>query len=279
MIRKWAALVLALALLVSAACAEGGLRGYSGGDGYVYVTFGRYFQSIDGGVPDDGQQTWKWHQQSDKEQKEAKRTKTPFDPGELEADPILWRVLSADGDRVLLMSEFVLFADEIHPDLKEYREIGSDFGKTQLCAKLNGEFAEEAFTAEELEAVIPYETMGKIRLPDSDMLKNREYGFGTNKSRKAWATEYAIRMTGAYTYQTHNGNHNPYWTCVQSTTNPQNARSIKADGSIGNLYVYQKDMGIRPVVTLDMGKVEVAGGSGTREDPYRLEAAAGPEEE
>ena len=80
MIRKWLVLLMAFLLPAACACGEEVLRGYDAEAGYVYVTFGRYYQSIDGGIPDDGKQTWEWHQISMKEQKEAKKSGVPFDP-------------------------------------------------------------------------------------------------------------------------------------------------------------------------------------------------------
>ena len=71
MIRRWSLILLALMLFCSAAAAEGELRGYSEGDGYIYVTFGQYFQSIDGGIPDDGKQAWQWSVQVKTERKAA----------------------------------------------------------------------------------------------------------------------------------------------------------------------------------------------------------------
>ena len=273
MIRKWLVLLMAFLLMAACACGEEVLRGYDAEAGYVYVTFGRYYQSIDGGIPDDGKQTWEWHQISMKELKEAKKSGVPFDPGELEKDPVLWRVLSVDGEDALLMSEYVLFASVLHPRLKEYEKIGTDFSQTELSEKLNGPFTEETFSAAEQEALIPYENLGKVFLADKDTLKNKEYGFVSNKARKAWATEYAIRITGQYQYQPKNGNHSPYWTRTQTVKAKKQAFSTKMDGSIGSLSVTGDDMGVRPMVLLDTQKVTITGGSGTKEDPYRLEAA------
>ena len=73
MVRKWLSALLALVLLMSSAAAEGELRGYSGEDGFIYVTFGQYFQSIDGGIPDDGKQAWQWSVQVKTERKAAKK--------------------------------------------------------------------------------------------------------------------------------------------------------------------------------------------------------------
>ena len=284
MVRRWLSALLVLALLLSAAAAEGKLRGYTEEDGYVYVTFGQYFQTIDGGIPDDGKQAWEWSVQAKNEKKAAKKAKKEYDPGEAQKEPILWRVLSVDEEKLFLMSEYVLFASVVHSNLKEFREIGSDFGKTELGIKLNGEFAEEAFTEAELEVIIPRGTLGKVTLPDSDELKDPALGFGSSKKqyelRKAWATEYAIRVTGAYVYQPKNGkrNHTPYWLREQGTNDQRHERSIKNDGAIGTLAATGEDVGVRPEIWLQPDAVRIAGGSGMKDDPYRLVPVSEEEE-
>ena len=274
MIRRWLSALLVLVLLLSAAAAEGELRGYSEENGYIYVTFGRYFQSIDGGTPDEGKQTWQWSVQAKTAKKAAKKAKKEYDPGEANKDPILWRVLSADDEKIFLLSEYVLFASVMHSSIKEFRDSGADFTITDLSRKLNGEFMADAFTEAEQEAIMAREGLGKVFLPDSKELEDPALGFSSksnqNKLRKAWATEYAIRATGAYVYQTKNGNHTPYWLREQSTTDKRQARSIKATGAIGRLGVTGEDVGARPAIDLQPDAVRITGGSGTKEDPYRL---------
>ena len=285
MVRKWLSVLLALVLLLSAAAAEGELRGYSEEDGYIYVTFGRYYQSMDGGIPDDGKQAWQWSVQAKNERKAAKKAKQEYNPGEAAVEPILWRVLSADGERIFLLSEYVLFASVVHSNLREFQEIGSDFGRTELGMKLNGEFMAEAFSEAEQEAMISRGTLGKVSLPDSDELKDETLGFGNKKKqyelRKAWATEYAIRVTGAYVYQPKNGkhNHSPYWLREQGTKDRRHERSIKNDGAIGTLAATGEDVGVRPEIWLLPEAVRIDGGVGTKEDPYRLVPVSGETEQ
>ena len=283
MVRKWLSVLLALVLLLSAAAAEGELRGYSEEDGYIYVTFGRYYQSMDGGIPDDGKQAWQWSVQAKNERKAAKKAKQEYNPGEAAVEPILWRVLSADGERIFLLSEYVLFASVVHSNLREFQEIGSDFGRTELGMKLNGEFMAEAFSEAEQEAMISRGTLGKVSLPDSDELKDETLGFGNKKKqyelRKAWATEYAIRVTGAYVYQPKNGNHTPYWLREQGTKDRRHERSIKNDGAIGTLAATGEDVGVRPEIWLLPEAVRIDGGVGTKEDPYRLVPVSGETEQ
>ena len=276
MVRRWLSALLVFVLLLSAAVAEGELRGYSKEDGYIYVTFGQYFQTIDGGIPDDGKQAWQWSVQAINERKAAKKAQKDYDPGEAQKEPILWRVLSVDEEKIFLMSEYVLFASVVHSNLREFQEIGSDFGRTELSTKLNGEFMSEAFSEAEQEIMISRGSLGKVFVPDSEELKDETLGFGSKKKqyelRKAWATEYAIRVTGAYVYQPKNGkhNHSPYWLREQGTKDNRHERSIKNDGAIGTLAATGEDVGVRPEIWLQPDAVRIAGGSGTKEDPFRL---------
>ena len=279
-------LLLAASLLLCAAYAEGkeALKPYSEETGYTYVTFGRYPQSIEGGDPDEGKNAWTWRKQyRDWEKAIRKELKLkvhdhldPYDPGPLDPDPILWRVLSADSEKVYLMSEYVLFASPLHPSMKEYRETGSDFGRTQLCEKLNGEFADTAFTEEEKEALLPIGSYGKISLPSADDLNDPAMGFSKKKlaTRKAMGTEFAIRSTGLFVYQASVGSHSPYWMREQSETDNRHGRATKQSGSVGHLHCDAEDVGARPVVYLAAGHFQITGGSGTKDDPWQLSAGA-----
>ena len=124
--------------LVSSACAEGSLRGYTKEDGYVYVNLGKYPQRIDGGIPEEDNNSWKW----------ASNPVKNLSTVTVYTDPILWRVLTTDDEKAYLCSEYVLFCRPMHPSMKEYREIGADFGNTELCHYLNETFAAERFVAE-----------------------------------------------------------------------------------------------------------------------------------
>ena len=279
-------LVLTTSLLTCSAFAEEKktLKAYSEENGYTYVYFGRYPQSIDGGNPEEGSNSWNWRKMyRDWEKAKRKELKLkihdpldPYDPGPLEAEPILWRVLSVDGEKIYLMSEYVLFASPIHPSMKEYRDFGGDFGLTALCAKLNGEFADTAFTEEEKEALLPFGTYGKVSLPLGDDLNDAKMGFSKKKlaTRKAKATEYAIRCTGEFVYQASVGSHSPYWMREQSGTDARHGRATKQSGSVGHLHCDAVDVGARPVIYLAAEGFQITDGNGTKEAPYRLSAGA-----
>ena len=180
-----------LVLVFSSAHAEetGKLKPYDEENGYTYITFGKYPQTIDGGSPDDSKNTWAWKKMyRDWEVATRKELKlkvhdpiNPYDPGPIDPDPILWRILSADDNQFYVMSEYVLFASPVHPSMTEYRETGSDFGQTQICAKLNGEFADTAFSDAEKDAMLPIASYGKVSLPSADDLNNPAMGFSKKK--------------------------------------------------------------------------------------------------
>ena len=54
---RWLLAMLCACLLPFGAWAEDELRGYEPGKGYIYVTLGRYCQTVDGGTI--GQDSWK----------------------------------------------------------------------------------------------------------------------------------------------------------------------------------------------------------------------------
>ena len=227
-----ALLALLLALSSGLACAEE-LRGYTKDEGYVYINLGRYPQKEDGTVL-----------------------------------PLLWRVLTVDEEKAYLCSEYILFAMPMHVNYTEYKTIGSDFGQTELCHYLNGEFADAAFTEEELSLLQDFETYGKVFLLDSSDLKSKEVGMGVGEGLKAWGTEYAIKVTGLYVFRPRFGSHSPYWTRNQSTTDLRHARCTKDGGQLGHIVSDRENEGVRPAVYLDLRLAEIVSGTGTMDDPF-----------
>lgn len=238
-------LLLAMCCLCACALGEDALRGYDAKSGYMYLTLGAFPQTAQG-----------------------------------EALPILWRVLSVEEGRALLLSEYVLEARRIHGDYKEYANkpshktkpgFNGDFTQTEMSRYLNGDFAAR-FTEDERALLAPDETLGLFFLLSSDDLKNAAYGFTTNQSRKAWGTEYAI-ANGLFVYRAARGSHSPYWSRSQSSTNPQGARCIKSQGELGYINVITEDEGMRPACWLDTTRACILLGTGTKEDPFLLTAA------
>lgn len=228
-----------------------GLRGWDKKEGYVYLTLGSFPQTKEG-----------------------------------ERLPILWRVLSAEDGKALLLSEYVLEARRIHGDYKEYANkptnkkypgFDGDYTQTEMAKYLNGDFTAN-FTVGQLFMLSEDEELGLFFLLSGDDLKNKDYGFTSNESRKAWGTEYALN-NGLYKYMANRGSHSPYWTRTQSTSNTQGARCIKSKGELGYINVITEDEGMRPACWLDLTKIVIVGGAGTKDDPYELDYAAAFNEE
>ena len=227
------------------------LRGWNKQDGYEYLTLGTFPQTKEG--------------------------------AEL---PILWRVLTVEGDKALILSEYVLEARPLHSDYKEYANkptnkknpgFNGDYTQTDMAQYLGGEFTAN-FAESELAALAEDETLGMFFLLSGDDLKNAKYGFTSNESRKAWGTDYA-KENGLFVYGSHRGNHSPYWTRTQSTTNIQAARCIKSKGEIGYINVITEDEGVRPACWLDLTKIVIPTGTGTKDAPYGLDYASAFNEE
>ncbi len=281
--RRWRRRTLAALILMVLACGcalgEGSLRGYTREEGYVYLRLGSYPQQADGGVL-----------------------------------PILWRVLTVDEEKAYLLSEYILFARTMHTSLKEYRDVlKGDFAQTELCQYLNTEFAAQAFTAEEMELLMPCENFGKVFLITRADMKNKEIGLGStltgstnpkkileNPGVRAWGTEWAIhnngypeeeypdpkeRVTGRagshisreemrlYVFQSRYGACSPYWARTQSSTDGRHAICTKDGGQIGHIEVGRDNEGVRPALYLRQGGYRITGGEGTMDNPYEIAPA------
>jgi len=222
------------------------LRGYDKKEGYVYLTLGTFPQTAEG-----------------------------------ERLPILWRVLSVEDGKALILSEYILEARPLHGDYKQYANkptnkkypgFSGDFTQTDMAKYLNGDFASGNFTTGQLFLLAEDETFGMFFLLSGDDLKNAKYGFTSNESRKAWGTEYALN-NGLFKYMANRGSHSPYWTRTQSTSNTQGARCIKSKGELGYINVITEDEGMRPACWLDLTKIVIPTGTGTKDDPYGLDLA------
>lgn len=240
LITRLFALLTALLVPVGVACAEEGLRGYEKGQGYVYLTMGEYPQTAEG-----------------------------------EVQPILWRVLSVTEDRAYLVSEYILLAHCIHPDDKEWIAFDADLRQTELWAYMNGAFLSESFTQEEQDFLVNTEEFGRIFLLSREDLNDKALGFGTKASRKAWGTPYAL-SNGLFKYSSKHGKHSPYWTRSQSTTVDYGGVCTKAEGNLGYIRVVVADEGCRPACYLNLTKLRIAGGEGTKETPFILEGRSEP---
>ena len=227
-----------LLLTIAAPCvapADGqALRGYEAKQGYHYVALGEYPQDEDGTVR-----------------------------------PILWRVLSVEDGEAYLLSEYVLTNGRVHPDDKEYVAFDYAFNKTEVFARLNGEFKEAAFSQEELSRLREDEELGVVFLAASADLKNPAMGFRDDKSRQGFGTPYAL-ANGLFRYGMSGRHSSPYWTRTPSINNETSGavRCTKVKGNIGYIRCVVENEGIRPAIRLILGDEPFAGGQGTLSEPF-----------
>lgn len=244
-------LILALALtlsalLLSALADTSVLRGWDKSAGYVYVTLGEYRYEEDG---------------------------TPA--------PIRWRVLEVSDGTAYVVSEYVLINHRIHGDDQPWIDSKGDFKITEMYDFLNGEFREEAFTDTEWDCLVDTPDWGRMFLLSADDLKKKEYGFATKESHKAWGTPWARAQKlpdghdALFQYGAKYGGHSCYWTRSQSVNHKYAARCTKQDGAVGYIRVVVQNEGCRPACLIDLPKIDIAGGAGTLENPFRAVPVAG----
>jgi exopolysaccharide biosynthesis protein len=187
---------------------------------------------------------------------------------------IIWRVLSVDDSKALLLSEYILEAHRIDPQPRPY--VGWE--KSELFLYLNGEFKNKAFSTGEQAALVENDDGGTVTLPTIDELRNTDYGFLSNDERQAKSTEYA-KANGLYVYQGRQ-QYSPYWSRTPSKDHAYAHRRVMDDGKTGYICVEVKNLGMRPEIRVDLNQAVVSGGAGTVDNPYVLtvsdEAATAP---
>ena len=239
--RKGFAFVCALALwllaALPAALADGGpfdsgvLRGWDESEGYQYLRFGAYQQ-------------------------------------EYADEPILWRVLAVKDGRALLLSELILDARPFDSRLPE--EGGTnEWEYSELCAWMNEEFINRAFSRFERDIILKNGEAGKVFVPSNAELTNPDYGFLKAKyepdpGRAAAATLHAY---DAGLWKSPSGETSSYYT--RTKPNEKNAQHVNSSGALGLARIERTNVGVRPALWLNIEYLPFTTGDGSREDPFR----------
>ncbi len=230
--RKCLLLLTVFLLLLGSALADNSsqIRGYDRKGGYVYVQLGAYPTDRDGTIR-----------------------------------PIVWRVLSADGESAYLLSEYILEASQIHSDRTTYKS----WETCDLFRYLNGVFLQTAFSSSEQRLLVSKtEDEGLVTLITAAEMQSADLGFVNNNARKCLSTEYA-KETGLYIYSKGH-RYSPWWSRTRSDSNKNQQRRVMDEGKTGRIDVQAKDLGTRPAVNIDLNKTAILSGSGTLEDPWVL---------
>ena len=252
------AIVLALPAFTPALAQDAqSIQGYNKSAGYQYVTFGTFPADADG-----------------------------------TARPILWRVLRSKGGEAYALSEYILFGAPVHGDYDHYQ----GWENSDLYAYLNDQFLNWAFTPEEQAALlVRTEDNARVTLITSDEMKDASIGFSSNNARLAESTAWAKvlqdpplwelpamnnkgRWKPLYVYSK-GKKYSPWWSRTRSTDYPHEQRRVMDEGKIGRISVGNCDLGVRPVITLDLSVLSILSGSGTMADPFVLSSLAVPQDE
>ncbi len=173
---------------------------------------------------------------------------------------VVWRVLSADDEKALLMSEKILACGAMDSRASSFQ--GWEF--SSLYARLNGPFAEEVFSSEERAALLYQEDLSLVSLPSRDMLT---LAFQGREDPAAAGTAQALQ-DGLFVSP--GGKTSPYWTRSEGSSFEHAVCRVQDDGTFSELLPDAENIGIRPVILLDLTDTAVFSGTGTEESPYVL---------
>lgn len=222
------ALILLVCLVLPMAVAQPALRAYQKAEGYQYVSFGSYPQGAAG-----------------------------------EVAPILWRVLKIEDGLAYLMSDRVLDVQRVNGDQWNYQ----GWETSELYRWLNADFLAAAFDEAQQQALHEDDSLGKVSLVTAKDLKNREMGFGTDKSRWIYGTAYALEQRGLYSYS--GRGHSPIW--LRDRSSKKHAQlATKSSGEVGFIGVESDDLGVCPVIWLKLDAIQAKGGDGSLAAPLIL---------
>ncbi|MBR6809853.1 MAG: hypothetical protein IKM64_06175 [Clostridia bacterium] len=237
-------LIMMLLCTGIAAAEDTQLRGYIKGQGYKFVQFGTYPYDRKGNV-----------------------------------EPVLWRVLELQDERMLLLSEYVIDMQQVifESDKKiiedhSYRRI-TDYVESDLYLWMNT-VALDTLLGDSVmrNALIEEPGGGKFFIMTDEQFMNPAYGFppakmGEHPARTASPTPYA-KSRGVYE---HSNGKSPYWVNFVKHETDYKLQIVGYDGHMSMGAYTRTNIGLRPSVRLDMSMLEVVSGAGTRKDPFILE--------
>lgn len=178
-----------------------------------------------------------------------------------EGQPILWRVLTVEGNDALLLSEKILTTMPFG--------FSNEWEQSQIKKWLNAAFMMEAFSANERKAIYSSDTLGSVFILSQLELRNSEYGFsrkeeGNDKQRCAKGTTLAIEE-GLFVND--DNQCSTYFT--RTTPNSKNLMSVTSEGAFGVVKPGRDDIGVRPAMWVNLKEITFSEGDGTIQYPYQ----------
>ena len=237
--RKTICLIIAVLLVFScaAACGEAQVRGYVNKQGWEFVQFGQYPYEADG---------------------------TPAG--------VLWRVLKVEDGVAFMITEKVIDFVLHHTEKDKDPEQPLAYADTLMRQFCNETCVPAMFTEAERAALTEMEDgRGLLSCPTFEELTDTATGYpsgkGKNQRRNAWGTPYAYAK-GLKKL----GSNNCSWYFT-ATWRRLGFRWIVGDDGHISVVGADREGGLRPVIYVDLNKVDSLGGEGSREEPYVWQAA------
>ncbi len=270
--KRFFAAVLALVLVCLFAQALGAdpsdLRGYDDDKGYQYLEMGTYYYGEDGTTA-----------------------------------PVKWRILFVEGQEALILTENIIDVHQIIEvddfkvtEKRRYRNF-TKFRETDMYTWMHGEMLEKMCEEQDFRSALIEQENGLLYFLTMTDYRNTDYGFprtlegctieyeGQGAHKEAWrrvayGTPYAKshQLYDDWTGKTkklfvgRDTGGSPYWT--RSLRDPEGKGFfmgiIGKNGHLswsgfGSVFV-----GVRPAGVLNLERIEIAGGSGTEADPWKL---------
>ena len=241
------ALLFLLVLALAPAQAE--MRGYVKGQGYVYVHLGEYPYEADGTVK-----------------------------------PLLWRVLEVRDNRALLLTEYIIDTSQIIFETDEkvieahsFRRINS-FEESDLFPLLSTEYLDRMLGTSPLRnALIPEPNGATLFMLNDEAMLTSAYGFDSARwaewpdrirSHEAEGTPYAIKQRGLYVaYQNEKSS---YWVATVKEPSDYKLQIVGFNGHLSYGAYTRVNIGLRLALRLDLNQVDLTGGDGSKDFPYKL---------
>lgn len=168
-------------------------------------------------------------------------------------EPIKWRILSWEGKRCLLLSEFIL-------DCGKFDHQKNDFPDSEIHAWLNKDFYNKAFASESYRLMeSSLETKGTgffkrnvrsvqttVFLPSKEDMESFEFDFFSDQDRRCKLTDYA-KAKGAAIAESGYG-----WYWISTPNEANRIYVVSSQGFLGWGYVDAENGGIRPKIEIEM---------------------------
>jgi len=189
---------------------------------------------------------------------------TVVDFGGYEGAPLRWRVLHADAEAVLLLSEYVVSAGAFRSEWEVAN--ANRYGESEVRSWLQEDFLAAAFTSAQVDALLP-QAGGAAAGDTVFLLSAAEVGRYLPSAARRKASPRApagadrvgfsgqpLSLSGAYAA----------WWLADAASDGFAARAVLADGRLGDRQVYYADLGVRPAIRVRRDRIafalEIAGG-------------------